>query len=62
MLAVITKLNVGFVQSLLGMFTVAVLMPVFVGVNVITKLEPPVVRELAGKVVTLNCEALVPVK
>ena len=33
-----------------------------VGVSVITKLEPFVVNELAGNTVTLNCEALVPVK
>ena len=61
-LAIRTKLNVGFVQSLLGILMVAVLMPVLLGVKVITKLLPPIVNELEGKVVTLNREALGPVK
>ena len=47
---------------MLGMLTVAVLIPVLVGVKVITKLVPPAVKELAGAVVTENCAAFGPVK
>ena len=61
-LAVITKLKVGLVQSLLGIFTVAVLIPVLVGVKVITKPVVPVVMDDNGVVVILNWVALVPVR
>ena len=60
--AIITKLKVGFTQSLLGMFTVAVLTPILVGVSVMIKPVVPLVTEVSGKVVTLNCAALGPVK
>ena len=47
---------------MLGMLTVAVLIPVFVGVNVITNPVVPVVTAVDGAVVTLKLDALVPVK
>ena len=49
-------------QSLVGILTVAVLMPLLVGVSVMTKPVVPVVMAVDGAVLTENCAALVPVK
>ncbi len=62
-LAVMAKLKVGFVQSLLYIFKIALLVPNEVGVKLTTKvLETPVVRSVLGIVVIEKLEALVPLK
>ena len=60
-LAVITKLYVGLVQSLLAMLTMALAEPDAVGVKAITNDLVALAAKLpTGLVVTLNCKALAP--
>src|SRR4051812_45026535 len=59
----ITKLNTGLPQSLLLIFTAALLVPLAVGVKATTnEVVPLAASEEAGKVVTENSEAFKPVK